>query len=50
MPPEKLKTQRPKLITDPKSGFRITQSPEGTKVTSEAVRYERLKRRQEEKH
>jgi hypothetical protein len=46
MPPKKRRTRRPKLITDPKTGLRITQSPEGTKVTNEDVRYERLKRRQ----
>jgi hypothetical protein len=46
MPPKKRKTQRPKLITDSKTGLRIAQSPERTKVTTEDVRYERLKRRQ----
>ncbi len=46
MPPKKRKTKRPMLITDPKTGLRITQSPYGTKITSEDVRYERLKRRQ----
>ena len=46
MPPKKRKTKRPKLIIDSKTGLRITQSPAGAKVTSEDVRYERLKRRQ----
>lgn len=46
MPPRNHKSQPPKLITDPKTGLRITQSPAGIKVTSEDVRYERLKRRQ----
>lgn len=47
MPRKKRKAQKPKLITDPKTGLRITKSATGTKVTSEDVRYERLKRRRQ---
>jgi len=36
--PERGSQERPKLVTDPKTGLRITQSPAGTKVTSEDVR------------
>lgn len=46
MPPKKRETKRGKLITDSKTGLRITKSPPGTKVTSDDVRYEPLKRRQ----
>jgi bifunctional DNA-binding transcriptional regulator/antitoxin component of YhaV-PrlF toxin-antitoxin module len=31
-------TERPRLISDPKSGLRITKSPAETRVTSEDVR------------
>jgi AbrB family looped-hinge helix DNA binding protein len=30
--------ERPKLVTDPKTGLRITKSPTQTKVTNEDVR------------
>lgn len=36
--PETSTTGRPKLVTDPKTGLRITQSPTVTKVTSADVR------------
>jgi AbrB family looped-hinge helix DNA binding protein len=36
--PEHPVVERPRLISDSKSGLRITQSPAGTKVTSEDVR------------
>jgi len=36
--PEHPVTERPLLITDPKSGLRITRSPAETKVSSEDVR------------
>ena len=36
--PEQASLEPPKLITDSKTGLRITQSPAGTKVTSEDVR------------
>jgi AbrB family looped-hinge helix DNA binding protein len=36
--PERGNRERPKLITDAKTGLRITQSPSGMKVTSEEVR------------
>jgi AbrB family looped-hinge helix DNA binding protein len=36
--PEQGNQERPQLITDSKTGLRITQSPLGTKVTSEDVR------------
>lgn len=36
--PEQSSQERPQLITDEKTGLRITQSPAGTKVTSEDVR------------
>lgn len=35
--PEPATRERPKLITDPDTGLRITQSPPGIKVTSEDV-------------
>ena len=46
MPAKMRKTERPKLTIDSKAGLHITKSPPGTKVTSEDIRYERLKRRQ----
>lgn len=36
--PEQGSQARPQLITDSKTGLRITQSPAGTKVTSDDVR------------
>ena len=36
--PEHPVTGRPRLITDAKSGLRITKSPKETRVTSEQVR------------
>lgn len=36
--PENPSTERPKLITEPKTGLRITKSPSQTKVTSADVR------------
>jgi AbrB family looped-hinge helix DNA binding protein len=36
--PEQGSQERPELVTDLKTGLRITQSPSGTKVTSEDVR------------
>jgi AbrB family looped-hinge helix DNA binding protein len=36
--PEHGSQERPQLIHDPKTGLRITQSPPGTKVTSDDVR------------
>jgi AbrB family looped-hinge helix DNA binding protein len=36
--PENPTTEQPKLITDPKTGLRITRSPSQTKVTSADVR------------
>ena len=36
--PEHPVTERPRLISDTKSGLRITKSPPETKVTSEDVR------------
>ena len=36
--PEQPVTDRPRLMSDPKSGLRITRSPAETKVTSEDVR------------
>ena len=36
--PEQGSRGHPHLITDPKTGLRITQSPVGTKVTSDDVR------------
>ena len=35
--PEQGNRQRPKLITDAKTGLRITQSPTGIRVTSEEL-------------
>jgi AbrB family looped-hinge helix DNA binding protein len=36
--PERGSQERPQLITEVETGLRITQSPNGTKVTSEEVR------------
>lgn len=36
--PEERNRERPKLVTDPKTGLRITHSPAGIKITSEDVR------------
>jgi AbrB family looped-hinge helix DNA binding protein len=36
--PEQHGRERPKLVTDSKTGLRITQSPAGIKVTNEDVR------------
>lgn len=36
--PEQGSQERPELVTDSRTGLRITQSPAGTKVTSEDVR------------
>jgi AbrB family looped-hinge helix DNA binding protein len=36
--PENPETERPKQITEPKTGLRITKSPAQTKVSSEDVR------------
>jgi AbrB family looped-hinge helix DNA binding protein len=36
--PEQPITEGPRLIDDPKTGLRITQSPPGIKVTNEDVR------------
>jgi len=36
--PEQYSSARPRLITEPKSGLRITQSPPETKITSKDVR------------
>ena len=36
--PEERNRERPKLVTDPKTGLRITQSPGGIKITSQDVR------------
>jgi AbrB family looped-hinge helix DNA binding protein len=35
--PEQPIPERPRLFNDPKSGLRITESPTGTRVTSEVV-------------
>lgn len=36
--PEHTQRERPRMITDAKTGLRITQSPAGIRVTSEEVR------------
>jgi hypothetical protein len=36
--PEHTASEAPRLISDPKSGLRITKSPPETKVTSEDIR------------
>lgn len=36
--PESVALERPKLVTDPKTGLRITKSPEEVRVSSEDVR------------
>jgi len=36
--PESVALERPKLVTDPKTGLRITKSPEEIRVSIEDVR------------
>jgi AbrB family looped-hinge helix DNA binding protein len=36
--PEHTVQERPKLVTDPRTGLRITQTPKGVKVSGEQVR------------